>query len=336
MDRLAALAARPGAAAAVHASLTSHGIEYVLMTTCNRVELYWWSRGQQDDLVAPGSLAAGMGARADDLVEPSSLLTGENAAHHLFRVCAGLESVVIGDAEVLGQARVALQTAPGAGRVMTGVFRGAIRAGRAARAETAIGRGATSVASIGIQWLTARLSLDRCRVLVVGAGDTARKVARHLTAIGVGSLVVANRTVARAEELARGLHAEAVGLDALPDEISRADAVISAVTTNGWLVTRDHLRPRAESGGRPLFIVDLSMPPSIEPFAGGAIERIDLGLLAQATQATREQRLTETPHVEAVLARELAWLRRWAAREALRATGTDRAHQTCGADPERP
>lgn len=334
MDGLAALAARPAAAAAVHASMTRHGIESVLMTTCHRVELYWWSRDQQDDVVAAGTLAAGIGAQAGDIVGPSSWLTGERAAHHLFRVCAGLESVVIGEAEVLGQARAALENAPGARRFMTGVFRGAIRAGRAARAETAIGRGATSVASIGIQWLTARLSpLDQCRVLVVGAGDTARKVARHLTAIGVGSLVVANRTVARAEELANSLHAEAVGLDALPDEISRADAVISAVTTNGWLVTREHLGPRAACGGRPLFIVDLSMPPSVEPIAGGAIERIDLGLLDHASEATREQRLTETPHVEVVLARELAWLHRWAAREALRSAGADRAHRSCGAEP---
>lgn len=310
--------------------MTRHGIESVLMTTCNRVELYWWSRDQQDDIVAAGTLAAGIGAPAGDIVGPSSWLTGECAAHHLFRVCAGLESVVIGEAEVLGQARAALEKAPGARRFMTGVFRAAIRAGRAARAETAIGRGATSVASIGIQWLTARLSLDQCRVLVVGAGDTARKVARHLTAIGVGSLVVANRTVTRAEELANGLHAEAVGLDALPGEISRADAVISAVTTNGWLVTRDHLGPRAASGGRPLFIVDLSMPPSVEPIAGGAIERIDLGLLAHASEATREQRLTETPHVEMVLARELAWLHRWAAREALRSAGADRAPRASG------
>jgi glutamyl-tRNA reductase len=317
MDGLAALAATPGAAAEIHASMTSHGIESILLTTCNRVELYWCCRDPQDDVVAAGSLATAIGARPEDLTGPASWLAGEAAAHHLFRVCTGLESAVVGEAEVLGQARRALDTSRGARRFMVGVFRGAIRAGRAARAETAIGQGAVSVASTGIHWLSARVPLADCRVLIVGAGDTARKVARHLKAAGAGSLVIANRTAARAVELARGVSAEAVGLDALQDEILRADAIISAVNGSEWLITREHLRAR-HAGGRPLFIVDLSMPPSVEPVVAGGVERIDLGLLAEAADATRAQRSSEAPRVEAVIARELAWLRRWADREALR------------------
>lgn len=107
MDGLAALAGTPGAAADIQASMTSHGIESVLLTTCNRVELYWRSGDPQDDVVAAGSLAMAIGARAEDLTGRTSWLTGAGAAHHLFRVCAGLESVVIGEAEVLGQARLA-------------------------------------------------------------------------------------------------------------------------------------------------------------------------------------------------------------------------------------
>lgn len=324
MDGLAALAATPEAAAAVHASMTSHGIESVLLTTCNRVELYWRSGTPQDDVVAAGSLAAAIGARAEDLIGPTSWLAGAAAAHHLFRVCAGLESAVIGEAEVLGQARLALDTSLGARRFITGVFRAAIRAGRAARAETAIAQGAVSVASTGIHWLSARAPLANCRVLIVGAGDTARKVARHLKAAGAGSLVIANRTVARAVELARVVGAEAVGLDALHEELRRADAVISAVNGAEWLITREHLGPRHDDQRR-LFVVDLSMPPSVEPVVARGIERVDLALLAQAADATRAQRSSEAPHVEAVIARELAWLRRWAAREALRPAGSPRA-----------
>ena len=320
MTKLASVAATPAAAAGVHASLTSHGIDSVVLTTCNRLELYWRSRMPQDDVVATGTLAAAIGSGAEPLLGPSAWLVGERAAHHLFRVCAGLESVVIGEAEVLGQARLALEKSRGAGRFMTGVFRAAIRAGRAARAETAIGEGAVSVASTGIHWLSARVPLANSCVLIVGAGDTARKVARHLKAAGAGSLVIANRTSARAVELAREVNAKAVGLDALPDEILRADAIISAVNGSEWLITRDHLQPR-QLAGRPLFIVDLSMPPSVEPVAGG-IERTDLTRLAEAADATRAQRASEVPRVEAVIARELAWLRRWAAREALRPAGS--------------
>ena len=326
MDGLAGLTATPGAAADIRASMTSHRIESVLLTTCNRVELYWRSGDPQDDVVAAGSLATAIGARAEDLGGPTSWLAGDAAAHHLFRVCAGLESAVIGEAEVLGQARLALESACGAGRFMTGVFRAAIRAGRAARAETAIGEGAVSVASTGIHWLSARVPLATGRVLIVGAGDTARKVARHLRAVGAGSLVIANRTPARAVELAREVNAEAVGLDALPDEILRADAIISAVNGSEWLITRDHLQPR-QLAGWPLFIVDLSMPPSVEPITGG-VERTDLTRLAEAADATRAQRASEAPRVEAVIARELAWLRRWAAREGLRSAAVPRTAAT--------
>ena len=318
MTTLASVAATPTAAAGIHASLTSHGIDSVVLTTCNRLELYWRSCSPQDDVVASGTLAAAIGSGAQPLLGPSAWLVGERAAHHLFRVCAGLESVVIGEAEVLGQARAALEAASGSGRFVAGVFRAAIRAGRAARAETGIAQGATSVASTAIQWLAAHVALANCRVLVVGAGDTARKAARHLKAVGVRDLVVANRTVARAQDLAAGLGAEAVGLDALRAEIVRADAIVSAVNMSEWVITREHLRDRCVGEDRPLFIVDLSMPPSVEPAAMGGVTRIDLDVIEQVTRARREQRSAETPRVEAVLARELEWLRKWAGREALR------------------
>ena len=318
MSKLASVAATPEAAANIHASLTSHGIDSVVLATCNRLELYWRSRMPQDDVVATGTLAAAIGSRAEPLLGPSARLVGERAAHHLFRVCAGLESVVIGEAEVLGQARAALDASSGSGRFVSGVFRAAIRAGRAARAETGIAKGATSVASTAIQWLATHVALANCRVLIIGAGDTARKAARHLTAVGVRDLVVANRTVARAQDLAAGLGAEAVGLDALQDEIMRADAIVSAVNMSEWVITREHLRQRCARPERPLFIVDLSMPPSVEPTELGGVTRIDLDVIEQVTRARREQRSAETPRVEAVLARELDWLRKWAGREALR------------------
>lgn len=322
MSGLASVAATPAKTAGMHASLTSHGIESVILTTCNRVELFWRSRTPQDDLVATGTLAMAIGTGAEQLVGASAWLAGERAAHHLFRVCAGLESVVIGEAEVLGQTRAALEASPGAGRFVAGVFRAAIRAGRAARAETEIGRGATSVASTAGQWLATHAALDTCRVLVVGAGDTARKVARHLKATGLRDLVVANRSLARAQSLAQEVGAEAVGLDLLPREIVRADAVVSAVTVSEWVITREHLRHCQDRPGRPLLVVDLAMPPSVEPTECGGITRLDLGVIEQLTRARREQRSAELPRVEAVLARELAWLRKWTAREALRCQGS--------------
>lgn len=332
IDGLAAAMGGPAAAAEVRASLSSHGIEAILLVTCNRVELYWRSRTPQDDVIVAGSLAAVLGVTADDLSARACWLAGEAAARHLFRVCAGLESVVIGEAEVLGQARTALETADFSGRFVSGVFRAAIRAGRAARAETGIARGSMSVASTAIQWLATHVSLDHCRVLIVGAGDTARTAARHLKAVGVGEMAVANRTFARAQALASSVGAEAVGLNVLQDEILRADAIVSAVSVSEWLITREHMRRRCVAAARPLYVVDLAMPHSVEPTEFGGIMRIDLGVIEQVARVRREQRSAETPRVEAVIAREVEWLRKWAARETLRPFARHHFAGACGAE----
>ena len=107
---LAALAATPASAALLHASLSGHGVDSVVLTTCNRFELYWRSRSSQDDVLVTGMLAAMMGAEAGAIPAVPPFSTGDAAANHLFRVCAGLESVVLGEAEVLGQARAALES----------------------------------------------------------------------------------------------------------------------------------------------------------------------------------------------------------------------------------
>ncbi|MGH9202106.1 MAG: glutamyl-tRNA reductase [Vicinamibacterales bacterium] len=316
LSGLASLGGNSGPAARLQSSLSAHGIDVVILTTCNRFELYWRSRTSEDDSIATTSVATALGLGPHALKAESSWKIGDAAASHLFRVCAGLESVVMGEAEILGQVRGALDANPGAGTFLTGVFRAAIRAGRAARAETAIGDGALSVASTAVRWLSTQMPLGERRVLVIGAGDTARKVARHLNAIGVGALIIANRTRDRAEAISSPLGADAIGLDALPEELGKADAVISAVNASEWIVTVEHLRQRTQQ--RPLVVIDLSMPPSIEPGEVRGIARIDLAVLEQAAQANRRQREREVPAVEAVIARELNWLRRWARREALR------------------
>ena len=318
LDCLAALSATPESAALLHAGLSGRGIDSVVLTTCNRFELYWRSRSPEDDILATGMLATVIASQHGTMLAQPSFSTGDAAAHHLFRVCAGLESVVLGEAEVLGQARAAFEACPGAGSFLTGVFRGAIRAGRAARAETAIGEGAMSVASTAIRWLSEQTELSGRRVLIIGAGDTARKSARHLRAIGAGTLVIANRTRSRAEGLAASVDADVADWDALPREIARADAIVSAVTAPGWVITLDQLRRRIPVAASRLFLIDLSMPPSIEPGDAGGVVRVDLSAIEQLADRNRSGREAEAPHVEAVIARELAWLRRWAGREALR------------------
>jgi glutamyl-tRNA reductase len=304
-----------GDAARLHASLTSAGIESVVLSTCNRFEVYWRSVRLGDDQTVDAMLEAALPLAKELLQDGSVRLAGDAAARHAFSVCSGLESMVLGEAEILGQVRTAIAQSPGVGSFLRGVFTAAIRTGRGARAATGIGTGAMSVASAAIEQLERRAPLATSRVLLIGAGETAAKVARQLCALGVGTLVIANRTLDRAEALALTTKATATGLDRIADEIAIADVVICAAHSTSWIVTRAHVtRPMAS----PRVLVDLSMPPAIEPFEVEGVFRIDLSEIERATAAHRQRRESEIPRVEAFITRELEWLRAWARQEMLR------------------
>jgi len=305
-----------GDAARLHASLTGAGIESIVLSTCNRFEVYWRAARLGDDQTVSAMLEAALPLAKDLLHEGSARLSGDAAACHAFRVCSGLESMVLGEAEILGQVRSAIEQSPGAGTFLRGVFTAAIRTGRGARASTGIGTGALSVASAAIEQLELCVPLGDKRVLLIGAGETAAKVARQLRALNVGTLVIANRTLDRAQALAAGSGAIAVGLEAIADEIAAAHVVICATHSTSWMVTRAHVASRTPAS--PLVLVDLSMPPAIEPFVVNGVARIDLLEVERATAAYRQRREKEIPRVEAFITRELEWLRAWARQELVR------------------
>ena len=147
LGALPALSLGCEAAISLHGTLTAAGIPSVVITTCNRTEVYWQSSGPGDDRAARAAIAVAIGPKGHGVLPAVATRAGGDAAQHLMRVAAGLESLVVGEAEILGQVRAALDASPGSGRFLTGVVRAAIRAGRMARAETAIGVGAQSVAS---------------------------------------------------------------------------------------------------------------------------------------------------------------------------------------------
>jgi glutamyl-tRNA reductase len=308
----------------LHASLTDAGIESLVLATCNRTELYWRARVPGDDEAVLARFDRVVDLPAGEVMRDSVRLRGRAAAEHLFRVCCGLESLVLGEAEVLGQVRAAMDACTGAGPFLEGVALAALRAGRLARADTAIGVGVLSVASAAVQCLESELLIADSRVLIVGTGDTGLKAARHLRAIGVGELVLANRTRTRAESEAATLEAEATGLEVLPDHLATVDAVVCATAAPGHVITSAHLvDAMAARAGRPLVIVDLSMPPAVEPVDVPGVVRIDLQTLQQQVDARRNQRATEVPKVEALIARELERLHAWARQQALRPLVSD-------------
>lgn len=299
------MALPPEMIAACYQRARARGIEAVVVSTCNRTELYWMAA------VAD----AGAGSEILEAAEkgvPGIEKRGRAAAEHLFRVASGLESLVLGESEILGQVRDALDLAEqhdAPGYLLSALFRAALRGGGRARQETAIGTGALSVASASVQLLArVRPDLATSTVLVVGAGATGRKVARHLRGERVGRLVLLNRTFDRAVESARALGAEAAPLDALAEWLAKADAVVVAAQTDTPLITAAVLAAaRRGRMSRPLALVDLSMPRAIEPACASlpGVTHHDLSSLETIVARHRAEREREIPLVEALLEREL-------------------------------
>ena len=303
----------------LQAALAAASVESFILATCNRTEIYWRARTPGDDERVRDLVLAHVMPVAADLLREHLPLRGRAAAEHLFRVCCGIESLVLGEAEILGQVRAALESNGACGPFLQGVVMAAQRAGRMARAETGIGVGALSVASAAVQLVAATLPLPRSQVVVVGAGTTGVKAARHLRALDVERLTVANRTRERAETVAASVDANGIGLDTLIDEIARADAAICAVASPTPVIDRASLQAAmAARQGRPLLIVDLSMPPVVEAGEVPGVTRVDLAALEQQVAGQRDRRAAEIPKVETVIDRELLHLQAWARRHALR------------------
>ena len=251
--------------------------ESLILSTCNRVEHY--------AVLGPGSAAT---ARAGDLFSRYCAAEGhtdcadgkfyqlEAAAgvEHLFRVACGLESMVLGETEILGQVKRAYLLAAGAGttsRVLNKLFQRAFRVSKHVRSHTSIGRGSVSVGSAAVD-LAEKLfgDLARCRVLVLGAGDTGEKTARHLLSRGVRPerLTVANRSPDRAAALARELGGEAVSFDHWENAAGQIDILVTSTSAPGIVVSKDRLATLMEDRrDRPLFVIDLAVPRDVEPSA---------------------------------------------------------------------
>lgn len=245
------------------------GGEAVVLSTCNRTELYL---AREDD-AAEEAVAAVMqlaGDRADDLAAALYRLRDEAAALHLFRVAAGLDSLIPGEGEILGQVRSAFE-ASAPGPLLDRLFRQALHTGRRVRSETAIGESPASVPSAAAALAQQVFGeLHGRRVLLLGAGKMSEATARNLVSRGAEIAVVANRTLSHGEDLARKLGARARSLEAVAAELEVADIVVSATSAADLVVSQatvaHALRVRK---GRPLLLVDLAVPRDLDPAING-------------------------------------------------------------------
>ena len=264
--------------------------EVVVLQTCNRFEVYAYSR---DPLKSSSSLRRLIGRRAGDGVY---VFLGRDAVLHLFRIAAGLESMVVGEYEILGQVRDALLRSSAAGPMMKALFDRAVRAGRRARLETGISRGSMSIARLAAEEIARRFPRDS-RVLIVGAGHMGSSIASYLRDAGFTDVTIANRTFERAASLASRLGYRAIQLGDLGRALRSADAVVVAVSSPSPVITEDMMPP-----SEALFL-DISIPGAVERSAVRPPSLLltidDLVGLAEENRLRRAQEAQEAGRVVA-------------------------------------
>jgi glutamyl-tRNA reductase len=288
--------------------------EAVAVSTCNRTELYLVA-GDPDHATraAAGALARLSDVRPADLAVALRSFHGLDAARHLFRVTAGLESMVVGEAEVQGQVRRAyeLALAQGAsGPVANRLFQDALRTGKRVRTETGISRSPASVASVAVALAHRTLGgLAGRHVLVIGAGKHGELTARTLTEQGADTVFVASRAHDRAGSLARRFGGAAVPFEDLPEQLVRADLVLTCTACPYRILTREDL---ADVAGR-LVVIDTAVPRDVDPSARDlpGVELYDLDDIERELARNLSAREEEALRAEPIVEEELASFERW-------------------------
>lgn len=321
LDLRERLSLTEGRAVSALAELTAAGgiHEAAAISTCNRTELYLIvSDPVEAESTALGVLTRQAEIRPTELLSHLYSLRGSEATRHLLQVTAGLDSMILGEAEIQGQVKRAYELAmvEGAtGPVLNRLFRGALSAGGRAREETGISQTGVSIPSVAVELARRTLGdLSDRRVLVVGAGETAELVARALVARGVATVFVANRHYDRAIGLAQRFGGGAVRFDELPEQLGNADIVVSATNSPHHIVERDGLEAVMDQRPeRPLLAIDLAVPRDIEPacreIAGVTVHDIDD--VQQIVERNESGREAEARLAERILEAELDRFERW-------------------------
>jgi glutamyl-tRNA reductase len=294
-------------------------LEAAALSTCNRTELYFVvSDPVEAESAALGVLARQAEIRPTELVGHLYSLRSSEAVHHLYRVTAGLDSMIVGEAEIQGQVKRAYELAlveGSTGPILNRMFRGALAAGKRARSETAVSEKGVSIPSVAVELAQRTLGdLGQRRVLVIGAGEMAELTARALVARGVQTVFIANRRYDRAIGLAQRFGGEAVRFDELPEQLERADIVVSATNSPHHIVEPDELRQVMEfRDGRPLLIIDIAVPRDVDPacreIAGVTLHDVDD--VQGMVERNATERELEARRAEVVLDTERAAFERW-------------------------
>jgi glutamyl-tRNA reductase len=284
--------------------------EVVILSTCNRTEVYW--AGSASGAELSSWLERHHGNNLS--LAPSLYIHQEQrAVEHAFSVASGLDSMVLGEAQILGQLKDAYRAAQEAGSTgpsLNKLFQAAFSAAKRVRSETRIGENAVSIASATVS-LARRVysDLSAHTVLMVGAGDMNALTARHFMSAGVKRLVIANRTLGRAQALAAELKAHAVGLEDLDKELAQADIVITCTASAVPLITRSAAETAIRARRRrPIFMVDLAVPRDIDPAVADMedVYLFSIDDLQQLIDENRQQRAVAAGGARLLIDEEVA------------------------------
>jgi glutamyl-tRNA reductase len=295
--------------------------EAAMLSTCGRLEIYAEIEDYESGVEQLKNFLHNFrhGDVTHDMSSYMYTLLGAQAIEHLFRVATGLDSMLIGEAEILAQVKdayIQAQRARSLGKSLHALFREALNAGKAARSQTSIGSQSTSIASAAIELAKRRLgTLDGKTVLVVGAGKMGSLAAKRLRSEGCAELLIANRSNVKARQVVERLGGgEAVEMPGLVEALKRADIVVTSTGASHFVLSPENvaeaMRARPE---RPLFLVDIAVPRDVDPDVA-AISNVglaDIDALKDVVEVTLEQRRESIPLVEEIVAEHVQRYTHW-------------------------
>jgi glutamyl-tRNA reductase len=289
-----------------------------VLSTCNRTEVYAVNgRGISDPRPIVGLLSDFKGEMAIEGA-PFYALPEKEAARHLFRVAAGVDSMVVGESEIMGQVRQAFTAATAAGThtpALSRLFHTAIRVGRKVRTQTEIGRHAVSISSTAVALAKDTLGgLADKTVFVIGAGEAGELTARNLAGIGVAKMIVASRRTERASEIASALGGEPVPFEQRERAIAASDIIISSTAANDSVIDRAMAeRVMAGRNGRRLLIIDIAVPRDVDPTVAElpGVHLYDIDAMQAVAQQNLHLRRKEVAKAEAIVDEAVAKFGEW-------------------------
>ena len=293
--------------------------EAALLSTCNRVEMTVVTHDPDAAIAAVHEwFAEKSGMDLEDVCEHLYAYTTDKAIRHLFSVAAGLDSLVLGEPQILGQVKASYElalAAGSAGHVLHRLYQSTFAAAKRARSETGIGKQAVNISSCAVE-LARHIFGDLAgkTVLLMGAGEMAELAARHLRGNGCTDILVANRTLKRAQNLAREFEGHALTMEQLPDYLDAADIVLSSTGASTFVLLPDAVEAAMKKRrGDPMFLVDIAVPRDIDPRIADidGVYLYDIDDLQQVVQGNVEHRAQEAEQAGEIIAEETAQFQRW-------------------------